>query len=445
MNGDRRKAMEEILRAGLDAVDPEQAVRRYVRREDKTLFVGDRSYSLDRYRRILLVGAGKGTAPMAKALEDILGDMLTGGWIIVKYGYGMPLKRTHVKEAGHPIPDEAGMRAAEELLRQLRGCTEEDLVICAFSGGGSALLPAPIPPLTLDEKQACTRLLLECGATIDEINAIRKHLSRSKGGQLAKEAHPATMISLLLSDVVGDRLDVIASGPTVPDESTYGDCLGIVERYDLVERLPKAVMEHLKRGIEGVVPETPKKGDPLFSKVQNLIVGNNRECLLAARDKAASLGYNILVLSSQIEGEAREVAHVLAAVAKEIHQVGIPIAPPACVLAGGETTVTIHGKGKGGRNQELALACAIAIDGWGGISMFSAGTDGTDGPTDAAGALVDGTTCGRAREAGLDPRAFLLENDSYSLFESLGDLLKTGPTRTNVMDIICVLVNHGYG
>ncbi len=440
MIGNRRKAMEEILRAGLDAVDPEQAVRRYVRRDGKTLFVGDRSYSLDRYRRVILVGAGKGTAPMAKALEYILGDMLTGGWIIVKYGYGMPLKRTHVKEAGHPIPDEAGLRAAEELLRQLRECTKEDLVICAFSGGGSALLPAPIPPLTLDEKQACTRLLLECGATIDEINAIRKHLSRSKGGQLAKEAHPATMISLLLSDVVGDRLDVIASGPTVPDESTYGDCLGIVERYDLVERLPKAVMEHFRGGIEGVVQETPKKGDPVFSKVQNLIVGNNRECLLAAREKAISLGYNTLVLSSQIEGEAREVAHVLAAIAKEIHQVGIPIAPPACILAGGETTVTIHGKGKGGRNQELALACAIAIDGWEGISMFSAGTDGTDGPTDAAGAMVDGTTCGRAREAGLDPRAFLLENDSYSLFESLGDLLKTGPTRTNVMDIMCMLV-----
>jgi glycerate 2-kinase len=440
MIGDRRKALEEILRAGLDAVDPEQAVRRYVRREDKALYVGERSYSLERYRRVILVGAGKGTAPMAKALEDILDDMVSDGWIIVKYGYGMPLKRTHVKEAGHPIPDEAGLRAAEELLRRLRECREEDLVICAFSGGGSALLPAPVPPFTLEQMQACTRLLLECGATIDEINAVRKHLSRTKGGQLAKEAYPATMISLLLSDVVGDRLDVIASGPTVPDESTYGDCLGIVESYGLVERLPKAVVEHFRGGIAGVVQETPKQGDPVFSRVQNLIVGNNRECLLAARDKAASLGYNSLVLSSQIEGEAREVAKVLAAIAKEIHRVGIPIAPPACVLAGGETTVTIHGKGKGGRNQELALACAIAIDGWEGISMLSAGTDGTDGPTDAAGAIVDGTTCKRAREAGLDPNAFLVANDSYSLFESLDDLIKTGPTRTNVMDIMCMLV-----
>jgi glycerate 2-kinase len=440
---DRRKAMEEILRAGLDAVDPERAVRRYVRREDETLFVGKDSYSLDRYRRVILAGAGKGTAPMAKALEDILGDRLSSGWIIVKYGYGLPLQRTSVVEAGHPIPDEAGMRAAGELLSQLRECTEEDLVICAFSGGGSALLPSPIPPFTLDEKQACTRLLLECGATIDEINAIRKHLSRTKGGQLAKEAYPATMISLLLSDVVGDRLDVIASGPTVPDESTYRDCMGIVKRYDLVDRLPKGMVEHFKAGIAGLVPETPKQGDPVFSRVQNLIVGNNRECLLAARDKAASLGYHTLVLSSQIEGEAREVARVLAAVAKEIHQVGIPIAPPACILAGGETTVTIHGKGKGGRNQELALACAMAIDGWEGISLFSAGTDGTDGPTDAAGAMVDGTTCRRARGISLDPHAFLAENNSYSFFESLGYLIKTGPTRTNVMDMICMLVEAG--
>jgi glycerate 2-kinase len=440
MIGKQRKALEEVLRAGLNAVDPEQAVRRFVRREQDTLFVGDRSYSLDRYKRIILVGAGKGTAPMAKALEDILGDVLTSGWIIVKYGYGMSFQRTHVVEAGHPIPDEPGLKATEGLLSQLRECTEEDLVICAFSGGGSALLPAPIHPFTLEQKQECTRLLLECGATIDEINAIRKHLSRSKGGQLVKEAYPATIISLLLSDVVGDRLDVIASGPTVPDESTYRDCVEIVERYDLVERLPKGVVEHFKAGVAGGVPETPKEGDPVFSKVQNLIVGNNRECLLAAREQATSLGYNTLVLSSQIEGEAREVAQVLAAVAKEIRHAGIPIAHPACILAGGETTVTIHGKGKGGRNQELALACAIAIDGWEGISMFSAGTDGTDGPTDAAGAIVDGTTCRRARELGLDPHAFLIANDSYSFFESLGDLLKTGPTRTNVMDIICMLV-----
>ena len=437
---DHKKALEDIFRAGLKAVDPERAVRKYVRCEGNQLFVGDCSYSLDRFKRILLIGAGKGTAPMAKAQEDILGDWLTSGWIIVKYGHGMPLKKTHIMEAGHPLPDEAGLKATEELLRQIQECTEEDLIICAFSGGGSALLPAPSPPINLDEKQESTRLLLECGATINEINTIRKHLSRSKGGWLAKAAYPATLVSLILSDVIGDPLDVIASGPTVPDESTYTDCIEIIERYDLISRLPKSVSEYFRQGTAGMLPETPKVGDPAFSKVQNLIVGNNRGALLAAKEQAISLGYNTLVLSSQIEGEAREVAQVFAAIGKEIRQAGLPISPPACLLAGGEPTVKIQGRGKGGRNQELALAFAIAIDGWEGIFLLSAGTDGTDGPTDAAGAIVSGLTCRRARQANLNPYAFLLANDSNTFFESLGDLLKTGPTRTNVMDIICMIV-----
>ncbi len=440
MAEDQKKALEHIFRAGIEAVDPERAVRKYVRRKGNRLFVGDRSYALDRFKRILLIGAGKGTAPMAKALEDILGDHLTEGWIIVKYGYGMPLEKTHTMEAGHPIPDEAGLKATEVVLDQIRECTEEDLIICAFSGGGSALLPAPSPPINLDQKQETTRLLLDSGATINEINAIRKHLSRSKGGWLAKTADPATLVSLILSDVIGDRLDVIASGPTVPDESTFADCTEIIQRYDLVSRLPEAVAEYFRQGAAGIVAETPKVGDPAFSRVQNLIVGNNRGALLAAQEQAISLGYKTMILSSQIEGEAREVAQVFAAIGKEICQAGLPISPPACVLAGGEPTVTIQGKGKGGRNQELALACAISIDGWDRIFLLSAGTDGTDGPTDAAGAIVSGLTCRRARQADLNPYSYLLANDSYSFFESLGDLLKTGPTRTNVMDIICMLV-----
>jgi len=438
---DHKKTLEDIFRAGLKAVDPERAVQKYVRRQGNQLFVGDCSYILDSYKRIFLIGAGKGTAPMAKALENILGERLTNGLIIVKYGHGIPLEKTQILEADHPIPDDAGLRATKELLKQVQECTEEDLIMCAFSGGGSALLPAPSSPITLDQKQATTHLLLECGATINEINAIRKHLSRSKGGWLAKEAYPATIVSLLLSDVIGDRLDVIASGPTVPDESTYSDCIKIIDRYELSDRLPISVAEYFKKGAAGSLPETPKAGDPVFSKVQNLIVGNNRESLLAAKERALSLGYNTIVLSSQIEGEAREVAHVFAAIGKEISQANLPISPPACVIAGGETTVTIQGDGRGGRNQELALACAIAIDGWGGISLLSAGTDGTDGPTDAAGAIVNGTTCKRARQTNLDPRDFLLANDSYTFFGSLGDLLKTGPTRTNVMDIICMLVD----
>lgn len=440
MIDNHKEILGRILRAGLDAVDPEAAVRNCARREGSTLLVGDREYALDRYERILLIGAGKGTAPMAKALEEILGDRLTSGWIIVKYGYGMPLGKTHTVEAGHPIPDEAGLEATESLLHTIGECGEEDLIICAFSGGGSALLPAPCPPLSLDEKQRTTRLLLESGATIDEINAIRKHLSRSKGGWLAKTAYPATLVSLLLSDVIGDRLDVIASGPTVPDETTFEDCISIVRKYQLAEKLPKEVMTLFQQGAAGLIPETPKVGDQAFSKVQNLIVGNNRNALLAAQEQAISLGYNTMILSSQIEGEAREVAQVFAAIGKEISQSGLPIAPPACVLAGGEPTVTIRGEGKGGRNQELALACAISLDGWDGIALLSAGTDGTDGPTDAAGAMVSGLTCQAARNAGLDPYAYLVANDSYSFFESLGDLIKTGPTRTNVMDMICMLV-----
>jgi len=440
MGENQQKDLEDIFRAGLKAVDPERAVRKYVRRKGKRLFVGDRSYALDRFKRIFLIGAGKGTAPMAKALEDILGDRLTNGWISVKYGYGMPLGKTHTMEAGHPIPDEAGLRATEIVLDQIRECTGEDLIICAFSGGGSALLPAPSPPINLDQKQETTHLLLDSGATINEINAIRKHLSGTKGGWLAKSAYPATLVSLILSDVIGDRLDVIASGPTVPDESTFADCTEIIQRYNLVDRLPETVAEHFRQGGAGMVPETPKVGDPAFSKVQNLIVGNNRGALLAAQEQAVSLGYKTMVLSSQIEGEAREVARVFAAIGKEICKAGLPISSPACVLAGGEPTVTIQGKGKGGRNQELALACAISIDGWDRIFLLSAGTDGTDGPTDAAGAIVSGLTCRSARQADLDPYSYLLANDSYSFFESLGDLLKTGPTRTNVMDIICMLV-----
>jgi glycerate 2-kinase len=440
MAEERKKALEHIFRAGLKAVDPERAVRKHVRCKGNQLFIGDRSYPLDRFKRILLIGAGKGTAPMAKALEDILGDWLTSGWIIVKYGHGMNLKKTHIMEAGHPIPDEAGHRATEGLLKQIRECREEDLIVCAFSGGGSALLPAPSPPINLDQKKDTTRLLMECGATINEINTIRKHLSRSKGGWLAKTAYPATLASLILSDVIGDHLDVIASGPTVPDESTYSDCINIIERYDLRDRLPTGVVEYFRQGAAGILPETPKAGDPVFSKVQNLVVGNNRGSLLAAREQAVSLGYNTMILSSQIEGEAREVAQVLAAIGKEICQADLPLSPPACLLAGGETTVTIRGKGKGGRNQELALAFAIAIDGWERISLLSAGTDGTDGPTDAAGAIVSGLTCRKARQADLNPYAYLLDNNSNAFFESLGDLLKTGPTRTNVMDIICMLV-----
>jgi len=437
---ERKRLLTEIFAAGLRAVDPEAAIRSQVRRQGRHLIIGERTYDLSDFQRVFLIGAGKATALMAKALEELLEDCLTAGLILVKYGHAVALSRTRFMEAGHPLPDQSGLKGTEEILNLLGECSEKDLVVCAFSGGASALLPAPVPPLDLHQKQVTTQLLLECGAEIGEINSIRKHLSRSKGGGLARAAYPATLISLILSDVVGDRLDVIASGPTVADGSRFPDCLAIVERYGLAARLPAPVWQFLKDGAAGLYPETPKIGDSLFAKVENVVVGNNRLALLAAKDRAEALGFRTLLLTSSLEGEAIQVGRMLAAVGKEICFSGHPVAPPACVLAGGETTVTLQGHGKGGRNQELALAAAMALDGMSRISLLSAGTDGTDGPTDAAGAFVDGTTCQRARARGLDPGDFLFRNDSYHFFESLGDLLITGPTRTNVMDIVCLLI-----
>jgi glycerate 2-kinase len=436
----RKDLLTEIFCAGLCAADPETAIHRQVSRQGNHLQVGGRAYHLPDFERVFLIGAGKATALMAKALEELLGDSLTGGLILVKHGHAVPLRRIRVMEAGHPIPDQSGLEGTAKILQLLDDCSEKDLVICAFSGGASALLPAPVSPLNLLQKQLTTQLLLECGADIGEINCIRKHLSKSKGGGLARAAYPATLISLILSDVVGDRLDVIASGPTVADDSRFADCLAIVSRYGLASRLPTPVWQFLQEGAAGLHPETPKSGAPIFAKVQNLVVGNNRLALLAARDRAEALGLRALLLTACLEGEAHEVGRMLAAVGKEACFSGHPVAPPACVLAGGETTVTLRSNGKGGRNQELALAAAMALDGWNRISLLSAGTDGTDGPTDAAGALVDGTTCYRARAIGLSPADFLLRHDSYHFFESLGDLLITGPTRTNVMDIMCLLI-----
>lgn len=435
-----KEVFQRLLRAGLQAADPEGAVRNHVERRGNDLIAEGRPYPLDRFRRVFVFGAGKAGAPMARALEDILGDRLTGGWVSVKYGHGLPTRKVRILEAGHPVPDDAGLSAARTVLDRLADCTEKDLALFVFSGGGSALLPSCRPSLEFGEKQAATRLLLECGAAIEEINTIRKHLSRSKGGALARAAWPATVISLFLSDVVGDRLDAVASGPTVPDPTSFSDCLALIERYRISERIPRAVLEFLQRGAEGLEPETPKPGDPAFERVQNLIVGNNAQALRAAAEKARSLGYHTLVLSSRIRGEAREVALVFSAIGKDIRETGQPIPAPACVLAGGETTVTVRGGGKGGRNQELALAAAIDLRGTEGISLMSVGTDGTDGPTDAAGAVVGGDTFKRAVDAGMDPFDYLDRNDSYHFFDSLGLLLKTGGTRTNVMDVIAVLV-----
>ena len=325
----------------------------------------------------------------------------------------------------------------------MEGRGPRELVICLISGGGSALSPAPVEGIALAEKQEVTRQLLACGATIHEINALRKHISQIKGGQLARLASPATLITLVLSDVVGDSLDVIASGPTVPDTSTFTDCLEILRKYRLFDTVPMAIRRHLEAGVSGAIPETPKPGDAVFSRTQTVIIGRNLQALEAASRQATALGYRPLILSSAIEGETREVARVHAGIAKEVLASGHPITAPACILSGGETTVTLRGQGKGGRNQEFALALALDINDIPGIAALSGGTDGTDGPTDAAGAVVDWTTCTRAEQHGLHPREALEHNDAYPFFERLGDLLITGPTQTNVMDVRIILITAG--
>ena len=436
LRGDAKK----IFLQAIWAADPGQILSSHVSLHNNVLRVGKKKYPLSGFERVLVGGTGKASAAMAANLERILGSRITAGWINVKYGHGRKLRRIHVQEAGHPLPDENGIKGAQEIVRLLSNLTERDLVIFLISGGGSALLPSPLPEITLEEKQKVTDLLLSCGATIQEINVLRKHLSILKGGGLARIVYPATLISLILSDVIGDPLDAIASGPTVPDPTRFEDCARILDRYELWEKIPLSVAQHIREGLEGKREETLKEGNPAFEKVYNLIVGNNLLAMKAAQKKARALGFRTIMLSSLVEGETREAAKVHAAVAKEVLLSGNPIPPPACVLSGGETTVTLKGKGKGGRNQEFALALAMEIAGWKEIVALSAGTDGTDGPTDAAGAFADGETLCRAKTLALDPWAHLRENDSYPFFQKLGDLLMTGPTGTNVMDLRIMLI-----
>ncbi|MBW2738544.1 MAG: glycerate kinase, partial [Deltaproteobacteria bacterium] len=379
-------------------------------------------------------------APMAAALEDILGERITKGIINVKYKHVAHLDRIKLIEAGHPVPDENGQNGANAILDLAHSAKKDDLLLCLISGGGSALLPLPYKGLTLKDKQETIKELFSCGASIHEINAIRKHTSMIKGGRLALAAHPATLISLILSDVVGDDLDVISSGPTVADSTIYIDCIKIFEKYDIIKKLPENIINHIKAGVSGKIPESPKIGDPVFEKTYNLVIGSNMEAMLAAKLHAECLGYKTIMLSSMIEGETKEVAKVHGAIAKEIIKTGNPLPPPACILSGGETTVTLRGKGLGGRNQEFSLAAATDIAGTDRIVVLSGGTDGTDGPTDAAGAIADNNTLKRAGNMGIDPHYFLENNDSYHFFKKLDDLLITGPTNTNVMDLRILLV-----
>jgi glycerate 2-kinase len=420
----RRDALA-IFRAALTAANPAGAVTRYLRHRNVSGF-GD----------IYVIGAGKAGAAMALAAERVLGRRITAGLVNVKYGHVARLRRIELNECGHPVPDEAGVQGARRIAEIAASAGKDDLVICLISGGASALLPLPADPITLEEKQAVTRLLLACGADIHEINTVRKHISLIKGAQLARMAAPASVESLLLSDVIGDNLDVIGSGPTAPDASTFAGAAAIFEKYRLWAEVPLAVKVRIEEGVRGSIADTPKPGDALFRRVRNTLVGSNRLALDAAARRARALGYRTLVLGSEIQGETREIARMHAAIAREIVRTGKPVKPPACIVTGGETTVTIRGEGLGGRNQEFVLAAAMDIAGLPNVVVFSAGTDGTDGPTDAAGAIADGETLRRKPEAA----SHLDRNDSYRYFEPLKDLVITGPTNTNVADVRLILV-----
>jgi len=441
-----KQIAKRIFLKAIKAVDPSRRLKDLIRIEKDRLSIrmeedSEKVFDLNTFKRIFLIGTGKASTSMAQAIEEIFGDRIAKGLIMTKYGHLLPLKKTEIIEAGHPIPDQKGIEGSKKIQSLLKESTLEDLVLFLLSGGGSALLPLPVDGITLEEKQKVTQLLLDCGADIKEINTIRKHISQIKGGWLAKWAYPSTVLSFILSDVVGDQLDVIGSGPTVPDTSTFEEAWEILDKFNLTKRIPPSVQHHLSLGREGNEEETPKPGDATFEKVYHILIGSNIIALRGAEREASSLGFNTLILSSSIVGETREAARFHASIAKEILSSRNPISRPACIISGGETTVTIKGNGLGGRNQEFSLAGALEISGIEKVVLLSGGTDGTDGPTDASGAIADHTTVTRARSMGLDPKAHLENNDAHPFFKKLGDLLITGPTHTNVMDVRIILVD----
>ncbi len=433
---DHKKIAEEIFYSGLRAVDPYSSAALHTD-DIKSRFKNGN------YKRLLVTGFGKAVCPMAKAIEDSLSDLIHTGIVITKYGHcgGYGLKRISVREAGHPVPDENGVNGTAEIIELLEHADEESLIVCLVSGGGSALLVSPYEGIALNEKQEMTRQLLKAGADINELNCVRKHISRVKGGRLAEFAYPAGMISLILSDVIGDSLDVIASGPTVPDTSTFAEAFGVLKKYGLTDRVPNGILEVLQKGMQGLILETPKGEGEIFRGVKNIIIGSNGIALEAAGTNAVALGFHTEIISSGLTGEARSVGKWLAEEAQRRRSDEVKNnKKPLCLISGGETTVTVKGNGTGGRNTELALAFAMEIEGMKGITLLSAGTDGTDGPTDAAGAIVDGDTVSKAKNTGLDPGAYLRNNDSYNFFRQINGLFITGPTGTNVMDLQILIV-----
>jgi hydroxypyruvate reductase len=431
----RRHAID-ILSAAVAAADPRAAIERALRRDGSRLYVGDAAIDLGVRRRVIVVGAGKAATRMAAAVDTILQDRPLAGVVVTKHGYGEPLPRLEVIEAGHPLPDAAGARGARRVADLAGGATADDLVLVLISGGGSALLPLPAPGVNVEDKIAATDLLLRCGASIVDVNCVRKHLSRIKGGWLARMAAPAEIVTLVLSDVLGNPLDAIASGPTVPDPTTFRDALEVVDRFGMRGHLAGAVRGYLERGLAGVEPETPKPGDAAFLRSRAFVIGDIVMAAAAAARRASALGYDTRLEGTNVVGEAREVGAAFAAALRNVQRTQ----GASCRIIGGETTVTVRGDGRGGRNQEVALGGAAPLEGTRDVVVAAFGTDGTDGPTDAAGAVVDGTTISRARARNLEPAEALRRNDAYSFFDALDDLIITGPTHTNVNDLTIGLI-----
>jgi glycerate 2-kinase len=443
MNPDDRKARELILKSldnALNAVDPREIIRARVALEGHTLKVDPYAFDLKKFKHIYVIGGGKASGSMAEALEQVLNGHITNGLVNVLHGTKNKTKIVKLQGASHPVPDEAGVEGTRKMLQMAEKAEEDGLIICLISGGGSSLMPLPRGSIKLADKKMITDALLKSGATINEFNTVRKHISDFKGGWLAKKAYPATILNLILSDVMGDPLDFIASGPTVPDSTTFREAVQVLEKYSLWSKAPSTIKKVLSDGEKGLIPETPKAGDEAFEKVCNVVVGNNRLASQALCDCLKSSGLNTVLLTSTLEGEARQVGTVLASIAREVTSSGNPSKKPSGIVAGGETTVVVTGKGKGGRNQEIALASALKLRGLKGVVLASLTTDGVDGPTDAAGAIVDSMTLDRAEKLGLIPETFLADNDSYHFFARLGDLIFTGPTGTNVNDITAAVV-----